>query len=105
MTGRDRCRLPLAAEHGREDARWWARVHGSGGVAVAASERVVRMTAARLRLERLVAYATDPRQAPRPEAALEALEAAERLGVENLLAEQRSAWARRWSVCRHPHRR
>jgi trehalose/maltose hydrolase-like predicted phosphorylase len=55
-------------------------------------------TAARLRLERLVAYATDPRQAPRPEAALEALEAAERLGVDRLLVEQRSAWARRWSA-------
>ena len=91
-------RLPLGAEHGREGARTWARVHGSGGVAVAASERVVRMTAARLRLERLVSYATDPRQAPRPEAALEALEAAERVGVETLLAEQRSAWARRWSA-------
>ena len=90
--------LPIVAEHGREDDRLWARVHGSGGVAVAASERVVRMAAARLRLERLVAYATDPRQAPRPEAALEALEVAERLGVETLLAEQRSAWARRWSV-------
>ena len=90
--------LPVDAEHGREDARWWARLHGSGGVAVAASERVVQMAAARLRLERLVAYATDPRQAPRPEVALEALEAAERLGVENLLAEQRSAWARRWSI-------
>ena len=51
-----------------------------------------------MRLERLVAYATDPRQAPRPDAALEALEAAERLGVENLLVEQRSAWARRWSA-------
>ena len=91
-------RLSAAAEHGRDDTRWWARVHGSGGVSVAASERVVRTAAARLRLERLVAYATDPRQAPRPEAALEALEAAERLGVENLLAEQRSAWARRWSA-------
>ena len=94
----DRCGFPVGAEHGREDDRWWARVHGSGGVAVAASERVVRTAAARLRLERLVAYATDPRQAPRPEAALEALEAAERLGVETLLAEQRSAWARRWSA-------
>ena len=91
-------RLPVDAERGREGARRWARVHGSGGVAVAASERVVRMAAARMRLERLVAYATDPRQAPRPEAALEALEAAERLGVETLLAEQRSAWARRWSI-------
>ena len=91
-------RLPADVEHGRKDDRQWARVHGSGGVAVAASERVVRMAAARLRLERLVAYATDPRQAPRPEAALEALEAAERLGVETLLAEQRSAWARRWAV-------
>ena len=91
-------RLSAAAEHGRDDTRWWARVHGSGGVSVAASERVARTAAARMRLERLVAYATDPRQAPRPEAALEALEAAERLGVENLLAEQRSAWARRWSA-------
>ena len=91
-------RLPPAAEHGREDDRWWARVHGSGGVAVAASERVVRLAAARLRLERLVAFASDPRAAPRPDAALEALEAVERLGLENLLAEQRSAWARRWAA-------
>lgn len=91
-------RLPVGAEHGREDGRWWARVQGSGGATVAASERVVRAAAARVRLERLVAYATDPRQAPRAEAALEALEAAERIGVETLLAEQRSAWARRWSA-------
>jgi len=91
-------RLPVGAEHGREDGRWWARVQGSGGATVAASERVVRAAAARLRLERLVAYATDPRQVPRAEAALEALEAAERIGVETLLAEQRSAWARRWSA-------
>ena len=91
-------RLPNAAEHGRDGDRWWARVHGSGGAAVAASERVVRTAAARLRLERLIAYATDPRQAPSPDAALEALEAAERLGVEPLLTEQRSAWARRWSA-------
>jgi trehalose/maltose hydrolase-like predicted phosphorylase len=91
-------RLPVGAEHGCEEGRWWARVQGSGGAVVAASERVVRAAAARLRLERLVAYATDPRQAPRPEAALEALEAAERVGIETLLAEQRSAWARRWSA-------
>ena len=90
--------LPVGAEHGRESARWWAGVHGSGGAVVAASERVVRVAGARLRLERLVAYATDTRQAPRPEAALEALEAAERLGVDTLLAEQRTAWARRWSA-------
>ena len=45
-----------------------------------------------------MAYATDPAQPPRPEAALEALEAAERIGVEALLAEQRSEWARRWSA-------
>ena len=89
---------PSSAEHGRDGDRWWARVHGSGGAAVAASERVVQAAAARLRLERLVTYATDSRQAPRPEAALEALEAAERIGVDGLLSEQRSAWARRWSA-------
>ena len=59
---------------------------------------LARVTASRVRLERLVAYATDPAQPPRPEAALEALEAAERIGVETLLAEQRSEWARRWSA-------
>jgi trehalose/maltose hydrolase-like predicted phosphorylase len=80
-----------------EGDRWQMR-GTSGGVAVAASERVVRITAARLRLERLVAYATDSQQPPRPEAALEALEAAERIGLESLLAEQRSAWARRWAA-------
>ncbi len=79
------------------------RVGGHASTAAAAS-RLRRLSALcrwqplRLRLERLVAYATDPRQAPRPEAALEALEAAERVGVETLLAEQRSAWARRWSA-------
>ncbi len=69
-----------------------------GGVTVAASERAVRIAGVRVRLERLVSYATDPEQPPRPEAALEALEVAERLGVESLLAEQRSEWARRWSA-------
>jgi hypothetical protein len=58
--------LPVGAEHGCEDGRWWARVQGSGGASAAASERVVRVAGARLRLERLVAYATDARQAPRP---------------------------------------
>ena len=58
------------------------------------------------RLERLVAYASDPAQPPRPEAALEALEAAERMGIESLLAEQRVARGRSPLVGRgHPSSR
>ena len=86
--------LVKGAEHGKEGDRTWARISGSGGAAVAASQRV----AGRARLERLAAYATDPHQAPNAEAALELLEEAERAGVDTLLAEQRSAWAERWAM-------
>ena len=80
------------------EGRTWDAVHGAGRVAIAGAERVVRQAAARARLERLVAHVTDPRGRVRPEAAAEALAAAERLGVERLLAEQRTAWARRWAA-------
>ena len=86
-----------ASDRGHDGDRWQMRGK-RGGVTVAASERAARIAGGRVRLERLVAYATDPEQPPRPEAALEALEAAERIGVESLLAEQRSEWARRWSA-------
>jgi trehalose/maltose hydrolase-like predicted phosphorylase len=85
-------------EHGKEGGRSWARVSGSGGAAVAASQRVAGGPAGRARLERLAAYATDPHHAPSAEAALELLEEAERLGVDALLQEQRSAWTRRWAA-------
>src|SRR5262245_21934977 len=49
------------------EGRTWHSVHGGGRVAIAGAERVVRLAADRVRLERLVAHATDPRQPVRPE--------------------------------------
>ena len=76
----------------------WQRARQAGGVAVAASERAGARQARGFGSSGSWRTPPIPQQAPRPEAALEALEAAERIGVEALLAEQRSAWARRWSA-------
>ncbi|HEU4398517.1 MAG TPA: glycosyl hydrolase family 65 protein [Actinomycetota bacterium] len=77
------------------DAAWaGTRARDGGGITVAACQhesdgpsRVV---------ERLAVYLADPDHAPAPEAAVEALRAAEAVGFDRLLAEHRAAWAARW---------
>ena len=59
-------RLPARWRAGKQRRALLGDVQGTGGTAVAASERVVRQTASRVRLERLVAYASDPGRPPSP---------------------------------------
>jgi trehalose/maltose hydrolase-like predicted phosphorylase len=87
----------LAAEAGVLDGRHWMRVaSGTGGVVAAANE--VRSAEPGIcRLERLAAYAADPWKSPPAAAAVDSLAAAEAAGFDRLLAEHRTAWARRWT--------
>jgi trehalose/maltose hydrolase-like predicted phosphorylase len=78
------------------DAAWAStRAPGGGGITVAArqheSDGPLRV------VERLAVYLADPDHAPAPEAAAEALRAAEAVGFDRLLAEHRAAWAARWA--------
>jgi hypothetical protein len=66
-----------------------------GGVAVAALQETGR--GRQRRLGRLAAYVSSPGRTPPPSAARALLERAHRRGIDRLLAEQRAAWARRWS--------
>jgi trehalose/maltose hydrolase-like predicted phosphorylase len=78
------------------DAAWAStRARGGGGITVAASQHE-RDGSTRV-VERLGVYLADPDQAPAPEAAVEALRAAEAVGFDRLLAEHRAAWAARWA--------
>ncbi|MEU9836474.1 glycosyl hydrolase family 65 protein [Streptosporangium sp. NPDC048047] len=70
---------------------------GPGGVAALSSQRVGRDGGVRT-VERIAAYTADPVRRPVPHDAAGALEAAERLGFDRLLVEQREAWAGRWAA-------
>ena len=90
---------PLGAEHGRDGARTWARgprQRRRRGRSIGADRANRRPPGCGSNDSSPTPPTRGRHLAPRP--ALEALEAAERVGVETLLAEQRSAWARRWSV-------
>ncbi|GAA2899181.1 hypothetical protein GCM10010517_64680 [Streptosporangium fragile] len=81
---------------GRLSGHRWTRVtDGHAGIAAVAAQRVGRDGGVRT-LERIAAYTAGPARPPVPRDALAALEAAERLGFDRLLAEQRAAWAARW---------
>lgn len=82
---------PGVAGHGG-----WLRqsAAASGGVTVAGGERTVGPGIA---LERLAVFLTDPATVPAPRDARIAWQEARRRGFEQLLAEHRAAWARRWS--------
>jgi trehalose/maltose hydrolase-like predicted phosphorylase len=67
-----------------------------GGVVVAARQTASGSGSTR-RLDRLSAYRTGPRRRPSVRAALGMLRKAERQGIESLISDQRSAWARRWA--------
>lgn len=83
---------------GRIDGCRWARVTSEerGGIAGAAVQRVGRQGGLRT-VERIAAYQSHPRHAPRPGAAVEAVMDAAALGFDALLDEHRRVWARRWT--------
>ncbi|MFF5211105.1 glycosyl hydrolase family 65 protein [Streptosporangium sp. NPDC000396] len=86
------------AAEGRIGDHDWARVSGGrAGIAAVAAQRMGRDYGVRT-LERIAAYAADPARQPVLHDAVAALEAAERLGFDWLLAEQRAAWAARWEA-------
>jgi trehalose/maltose hydrolase-like predicted phosphorylase len=78
------------------DAAWAStRARHGGGITVAARQR--ESGGPSRVVERLAVYLADPDRAPAPEAAVEALRAAEAVGFDRLLAEHRAAWAGRWA--------
>ncbi|HET7856477.1 MAG TPA: hypothetical protein VFL41_08475, partial [Gaiellaceae bacterium] len=87
----------LRMEKGGEDGASWAlapvREGGAGGVAVAARDHESPG-----RVDRIAAYHLDAERVPEAEAALPLLADAEAAGFERLLAEHRTAWARRWEA-------
>ncbi len=69
-----------------------------GGIVAAATQRA-QTDEDRHHVERLAAYLADPAEVPAASAAVAALATAEEIGFDGLLAEQRTAWARRWADC------
>jgi trehalose/maltose hydrolase-like predicted phosphorylase/hydroxymethylpyrimidine pyrophosphatase-like HAD family hydrolase len=83
-----------AVETGTADGTMWARQHaGTGGLAVAAAERLEGD-----RLDRLAAYVPDSNAVPDPEEALRRLKEAEATGFDGLLSAHRQRWAERWET-------
>jgi trehalose/maltose hydrolase-like predicted phosphorylase len=78
----------------RGEIEWLETSAAHGGVAAAANETRVRATSARF--DRIGAYVSDPEQVPQPDRAVKKLLAAQRVGFERLLHEQRGAWGNRW---------
>lgn len=88
--------VPVGAT-GTHDGAAWARVHGDpGGVAIAARDAAMDGSDGR-RLDRLGVYVTAPTHRPSVATALGRLTEVEGIGFDGLLAEHRSAWAKRWS--------
>jgi trehalose/maltose hydrolase-like predicted phosphorylase len=89
---------PPSFRQGRIGDAVWAstRARGGGGGITAAAGQRASGGPTRV-VERLAVYLADPDQAPAPQAAVEALRAAEAVGFDRLLAEHRAAWAARWA--------
>ena len=79
--------------HGME---WLRATSSRGGGILAAAHQAVGTVPTGCTLERLVAYAADPRRVPRVQEASGRLREARRVGFDALLREHREAWARRW---------
>ena len=87
-------------DEGYTENHSWMRVAGSrGGIVAAATQRSVRTPDGTTRLERIVAYDTDPLGVPGPAGAVERLDAVAGRGFEHLLVEHRARWASRWADC------
>jgi trehalose/maltose hydrolase-like predicted phosphorylase len=85
-----------ATASGLTDGRPWARTSSdSGGIAMVIGQVAGRDGALRT-IERVAAYAIDPRRPPRISRAASLLDRLEGMGFERLLAEHRAAWAQRW---------
>jgi trehalose/maltose hydrolase-like predicted phosphorylase len=69
---------------------------GAGGFIAATTVQRERNASGRRVVERLAFYAADPDGRPVMDAAKAGLAEADRLGFDALLAEHRTAWARRW---------
>ena len=69
---------------------------GAGGLIAATTVQRERNARGRRVVERLAFYAADPDGRPAMDTASAGLAEADRLGFEALLAEHRTAWARRW---------
>ncbi len=94
---------PLAApveDTGVAEGYPWASASAPHGGIVAAAAQRDEATAGRQVVERLAAYVADPLRTPPVEAAVDLLRTAEKVGFDDLLAEQRAAWAEVWEDCR-----
>jgi trehalose/maltose hydrolase-like predicted phosphorylase len=90
---------PGGAMTSDSDGRLVARANAPHGGIVAAARQQQCTVGDRSYLERLAVYAADPVEEPAAALALDGLGAAEAAGFDALLAEQRSAWAHRWTDC------
>lgn len=74
----------------------WARSRGDrGGISMVASQ-VTSRDGERRTIERLTAYAADPRRPPSISRAASLLDRVKEAGFERLLSEHRAVWAQRW---------
>ncbi|HEU4422659.1 MAG TPA: glycosyl hydrolase family 65 protein [Pilimelia sp.] len=93
-------------DRGRLDGRRWARVRADRPAAATGDPAAILAVAAEHRgqsaemrtVERMAAYAADPRGLPALDNAVAALDAAGVDGFDRLLAEHRAAWAARWDA-------
>jgi trehalose/maltose hydrolase-like predicted phosphorylase len=87
----------VAFDQGQLDGTAWVRTRSAvaGGITAAAAQQ--EFGGPRRVVERLAVYLADPHRAPTPEAAVQALRAAQAVGFERLLTEHRAAWAARWA--------
>ncbi len=84
--------------HGLRDQTSWASTRSSLGGGITAAAHTRSHTAAGLRtIERLAHYLADPERVPDPASADEGLAGDMSVGFDELLAEQRRAWAARWA--------
>src|SRR5262249_41237473 len=82
---------------GDTGGRAWMSVAASSGGVVAAAAQTAEGAEPR-RIERLASYVSDPSRLPEASRALAAVREAEEAGFEQLLREQRHAWAARWEA-------
>jgi trehalose/maltose hydrolase-like predicted phosphorylase len=80
------------AEDGHDGRAFWVHEPSIEGAVVAAALETARDD----HIQRVAAYALDPRRPPEPADALTALRLVEEAGFDRLLGEHRAAWGRRW---------
>ena len=83
-------------EHGTQDGATWLRVRGGTGGVVAAVRAQSSATPDGVLVDAVASYVGDPDDLPSPDLAVAEVDAAQAVGVDDLLAEQRRTWAARW---------